>query len=78
MEARSDALGLEDLVTRLDVTLRTTGGHWRVLSKNMKPSVLCFKKIPLAAVWRMDLRVIKVEAEELGKLLTCGMIMDKS
>lgn len=65
MEARADALGLEGLVRRLDFTLRATGGHWRVLSKNVKPSVLCFKKIPLAAIWRTDLRIIKVEAGDI-------------
>lgn len=50
MEARPGAPGLVGLVRSLDLLLGTMGGQCRVLSKNWNPSVLYFKKIPLAAI----------------------------
>lgn len=44
MEIRPDALGLVGLVRSLDFNLRAIGGYWSVLSENVKPSVLCFKR----------------------------------
>lgn len=50
VEARPGALGLVGLVRSLDLILENMGGHFRVLSKNWKPSVLYFKKTPLATI----------------------------
>lgn len=65
VKVRTDALSLVGLVRNLNFTLRATGGHWRVLSKNVKPSVLCLKNIPLAAIWRMDLRMEQRQVSHL-------------